>query len=282
MFDAVLLLAGAGLSVSPHVDAVELSVESVGALCLHRRRLTSPQSAPPDTQLPGGCPCTLQQMFQLHSKQQVADEDAKTTAMAKTGSRYANSWARDRWRCYRSASSRTWRCGGLALGSIFDDLGEDKVAERVGFFAFLLTFDLPPLVHHGKRCPSSCRSATSTPRRRRRAALAIVFATPVYWLTGLWRTAAAFGYLLVVWLILYTRGQLGGGELRGGLCGGECGDKGIMGSFFLFSGYFIAQSAMPGCWVFMHYLSLFKWLFEVLLVNEFAGGGMSVVWALGA
>jgi len=29
---------------------------------------------------------------------------------------------------------------GLALGSIFYDLGEDKVAERVGLFAFLLTF----------------------------------------------------------------------------------------------------------------------------------------------
>jgi hypothetical protein len=55
-----------------------------------------------------------------------------------------------------------------------------------------------------------------------------------------------------------------------------------MGSFFLFSGYFIARSAMPGCWVFMHYLSLFKWPFEALLVNEFAGGGRCVVRALGA
>jgi hypothetical protein len=52
-----------------------------------------------------------------------------------------------------------------------------------------------------------------------------------------------------------------------------------MGSFFLFSGYFITKSAMPAYWVPMHYLSLFKWPFEAMLLNEF--GGRCVARAMG-
>ena len=115
-------------------------------------------------------------------------------------------------------------------------------------------------------------------------ALPVVFAAPVYWLTGLRRTAPAFGYfLLVIWLILYTANSVVVcfAAAAPDFVVGNAAIQGVMGSFFLFSGYFITRSAMPGCWVFMHYLSLFKWPFEALLVNEFAGGGRCVVRALG-
>ncbi|KFK35715.1 hypothetical protein AALP_AA4G027800, partial [Arabis alpina] len=47
--------------------------------------------------------------------------------------------------------------------------------------------------------------------------------------------------------------------------------SGLMGSFFLFSGYFIAKERIPVYWEFMHYLSLFKYPFECLMINEYQG-----------
>lgn len=46
--------------------------------------------------------------------------------------------------------------------------------------------------------------------------------------------------------------------------------SGVMGSFFLFSGYFISKHGIPSYWIFMHYISLFKYPFEGFLINEFS------------
>ncbi|KAG2570031.1 ABC transporter G family member 5-like [Panicum virgatum] len=300
------LLADAGLLLPPHVDAVEFSIDSVDALRTHRRRLTQQPQAPASSRR------TLQQLFQLHSKQQVADEVAECVP---TTNSYANSRAREvavltqrffknvaRTRQLFACRTVCMLVAGLALGSIFYDLGEDKVAERVGLFAFLLTFllsstteALPIFLQEreilaketssGAYRVSSYAVANALVFLPFQLALAVVFAAPVYWLAGLRRTAAAFGYfLLVVWLILYTANSVVVcfAAAAPDFVVGNAAIQGVMGSFFLFSGYFIARSAMPGCWVFMHYLSLFKWPFEALLVNEFAGGGRCAVRLLGA
>ncbi|KAG0540540.1 hypothetical protein BDA96_03G418200 [Sorghum bicolor] len=335
MFDSVLLLAAgsvlhqgtvdqlrallgdAGLHLPPHVDAVEFAIDSVDALRLHHRH-AGLQAPPPQPQPQPSGRCTLQHLFQLHSKQ-VADEDTAAVvpmvASAATGSsRYANSRAREvavlsqrffknvaRTRQLFACRTVCMLVAGLALGSIFYDLGEDKVAERVGLFAFLLTFllsstteALPIFLQErdilaketssGAYRVSSYALANAVVFLPFQLALAVVFAAPVYWLAGLRRTAAAFGYfLLVIWLILYTANSVVVcfAAAAPDFVVGNAAIQGVMGSFFLFSGYFIARSAMPACWVFMHYLSLFKWPFEALLVNEFAGGGRCVVRALG-
>ncbi|RLM65653.1 ABC transporter G family member 5 [Panicum miliaceum] len=313
------LLADAGLRLPPHVDAVEFSIDSVDALRAHHRLISADglQQAPPPQPAPASSRCTLQQLFQLHSKQ-VADEDTPIMAVpTATGgsSRYANSRAREvavltqrffknvaRTRQLFACRTVCMLVAGLALGSIFYDLGEDKVVERVGLFAFLLTFllsstteALPIFLQEreilaketssGAYRVSSYAVANAVVFLPFHLALAVVFAAPVYWLAGLRRTAAAFGYfLLVVWLILYTANSVVVcfAAAAPDFVVGNAAIQGVMGSFFLFSGYFIARSAMPGCWVFMHYLSLFKWPFEALLVNEFAGGGRCVVRVLGA
>jgi ABC-type multidrug transport system ATPase subunit len=336
MFDSVLLLAAgsvlhqgtvdqlrallgdAGLHLPPHVDAVEFAIDSVDALRLHHRH-AGLQAPPPQPQPQPSGRCTLQHLFQLHSKQ-VADEDTAAvvpmvaSAAATGSSRYANSRAREvavlsqrffknvaRTRQLFACRTVCMLVAGLALGSIFYDLGEDKVAERVGLFAFLLTFllsstteALPIFLQErdilaketssGAYRVSSYALANAVVFLPFQLALAVVFAAPVYWLAGLRRTAAAFSYfLLVIWLILYTANSVVVcfAAAAPDFVVGNAAIQGVMGSFFLFSGYFIARSAMPACWVFMHYLSLFKWPFEALLVNEFAGGGRCVVRALG-
>ncbi|CAM0152039.1 unnamed protein product [Urochloa decumbens] len=325
MFDAVLLLAGgsvlhhgtvdqlrallagAGLQPPAHVDAIEFAIDSVDELRSRERRER----------------CTLLQLFVQHdgTKQQAAagvqHDGTKQQAAAgqQAGGRYyANSRAREvavlsqrffknvaRTRQLFACRTACMLVAGLALGSIFYDLGDDKVAERVGLFAFLLTFllsstteALPIFLQErdilaketssGAYRVSSYALANALVFLPFQLALAVVFAAPVYWLAGLRRTAAAFGYfLLVVWLILYTANSVVVcfAAAAPDFVVGNAAIQGVMGSFFLFSGYFIARSAMPGCWVFMHYLSLFKWPFEALLVNEFAGGGRCVARALG-
>uniref|UniRef100_A0A0E0PGA0 ABC transporter domain-containing protein n=1 Tax=Oryza rufipogon TaxID=4529 RepID=A0A0E0PGA0_ORYRU len=316
MFDSVLLLSGgcalhhgtvdalrsllasAGLALPPHVDTVEFSIDSVDAL--RRRSAAEARDR-----------CTLQQLFQLHKE----DVEMEMEMEIEKKSRYANSWAREvgvlaqrffknvaRTRQLFACRTVCMLVAGLALGSIFYDLGEEKVAERVGLFAFLLTFllsstteALPIFLQEreilaketssGAYRVSSYAVANAVVFLPFQLALAVVFAAPVYWMAGLRRTAAAFGYFVVlVWLILYTANSVVVcfAAAAPDFVVGNAAIQGVMGSFFLFSGYFIARSAMPSCWVFMHYLSLFKWPFEALLVNEFAGGGRCVARVMGA
>ncbi|CAO1943465.1 unnamed protein product [Urochloa humidicola] len=293
------LLAGAGLQLPAHVDAVEFAIDSVDELVSRERR------------------CTLQQLFVQHDDGTKHEQQAsKQQRAAPDGSgRYANSRAREvavlsqrffknvaRTRQLFACRTACMLVAGLALGSIFYDLGDDKVAERVGLFAFLLTFllsstteALPIFLQErdilaretssGAYRVSSYALANALVFLPFQLALALVFAAPVYWLAGLRRTPAAFAYfLLLVWLILYTANSVVVcfAAAAPDFVVGNAAIQGVMGSFFLFSGYFIARSAMPPCWVFMHYLSLFKWPFEALLVNEFAGAGRCAVRVLGA
>ncbi|KAF7102733.1 hypothetical protein CFC21_103814 [Triticum aestivum] len=316
MFDAVLLLAagsvlhhgsvdalhslltGAGLRLPPHVDAVEFAIDSVDELRLHLHL----QQQQRDRR------CTLQQLFQQHKLKAQADDDSAAGMLTAGGSngqhRYANSWPREvavlsqrffknvaRTRQLFACRTVCMLVAGLALGSIFYDLAEDKAAERVGLFAFLLTFllsstteALPVFLQEreilaketssGAYRVSAYAVANALVFLPFQLALAAVFAAPAYWLTGLRRTAPAFFYfLLLIWLVLYTANSVVAcfAAAAPDFVVGNAAVQGVMGSFFLFSGYFIRRSAMPAYWVPMHYLSLFKWPFEALLLNEFGG-----------
>lgn len=103
--------------------------------------------------------------------------------------------------------------------------------------------------------------------------LAIVFSVPIYWLVNLNQGIAPFSYfVLLIWLILYTANSVVVcfSAVAPDFIIGNSLINGVMGSFFLFSGYFIRKEAMPSYWIFMHYISLFKYPFEGFLVNEFS------------
>uniref|UniRef100_A0A803M037 ABC transporter domain-containing protein n=1 Tax=Chenopodium quinoa TaxID=63459 RepID=A0A803M037_CHEQI len=44
----------------------------------------------------------------------------------------------------------------------------------------------------------------------------------------------------------------------------------ILAGFFLFSGYFIGKESMPKYWVYMQYLSMYKYALDALLINEYS------------
>lgn len=102
----------------------------------------------------------------------------------------------------------------------------------------------------------------------------ILFSTPVYWLIGLRGDVDKFVYFnLVVWMVLLMSNSVVAcfSALVPNFIMGTSVVSGLMGSFFLFSGYFIPKDNIPSYWLFMHYSSLFKYPFECFMINEYGG-----------
>jgi ABC-type multidrug transport system permease subunit len=189
------------------------------------------------------------------------------------------------------------------LGSIFYNLKDDLTGaeERVGLFAFILTFllsctteALPIFLQEreilmketscGSYRVSSYAIANGLVYLPFLLILAILFTIPLYWLVGLNPNFMAFmHFLLLIWLILYTANSVVVcfSALVPNFIVGNSVISGVMGSFFLFSGYFISKHGMPNYWIFMHYISLFKYPFEGFLINEFSNSGKCLEYMFG-
>lgn len=184
---------------------------------------------------------------------------------------------------------------GFVLGSIFFNVGSQQsqiaLQTRTGFFAFSLTFLLSstteglPIFLEERR--TFMRETSGGAYRVSSYVLAntlvflpfllmvgLLYTTPVYWLVGLRKDIDGFLYFsLVVWLVLLMSNSLVAcfSSLVPNFILGSSVIAGLMGSFFLFSGYFISKEKIPSYWIFMHYLSLFKYPFECLMINEYGG-----------
>lgn len=244
---------------------------------------------------------TLQQLFQ---QSRVMDEEAFTGGMDFPFD-YANSRLRETIILTHRFSKNIFRTkelfacrtiqmliSGLVLGSIFYNLKDDLVGaqERVGLFAFILAFllsctteALPIFLQEreilmketscGSYRVSSYAVANGLVYLPFLLILAILFSIPLYWLVGLNQNFMAFlHFLLLIWLILYTANSVVVcfSALVPNFIVGNSVIGGVMGSFFLFSGYFISKQEIPHYWIFMHYISLFKYPFEGFLINEFS------------
>ncbi|KAH7566094.1 hypothetical protein JRO89_XS08G0084500 [Xanthoceras sorbifolium] len=181
---------------------------------------------------------------------------------------------------------------GFVLGSIFYNVKDDLLGaeEKVGLFAFILTFllsctteALPVFLQEreilmretscGSYRVSSYAIANGLVYLPFLLTLAILFTIPLYWLVGLNPNFMAFmHFLLLIWLILYTANSVVVcfSALVPNFIVGNSVISGVMGSFFLFSGYFISKHGIPNYWIFIHYISLFKYPFEGFLINEFS------------
>lgn len=180
---------------------------------------------------------------------------------------------------------------GLLLGTIFRNITKFQMQTQVGFFAFNLTF---LLYSSSEALPMFLKEREIITRETSNGAyrissytiantlvfipfllmVALLYAIPTYWLVGLRKDLDGFLYFsLVVWLVLCTSNSFVAcfSALVPNFMIGVSLVAALMGSFFLFSGYFISNNDIPKYWKFMHYLSLFKYPFECFLVNEFGG-----------
>lgn len=186
---------------------------------------------------------------------------------------------------------------GFILGTIFMNVGNAQgpvaLQTRLGFFAFSLTFLLSSTT---EGLPIFLQERRIFMRETSRGAYRVssyvlantiiflpfllmvgfLYSTPVYWLVGLRRGLDGFLYFtLVVWMVVLMSNSFTAcfSALVPNFIMGTSIIAGLMGSFFLFSGYFISKDNIPNYWIFMHYLSLFKYPFECFLINEYGGEG---------
>ncbi|KAJ6975669.1 hypothetical protein NC653_031486 [Populus alba x Populus x berolinensis] len=170
----------------------------------------------------------------------------------------------------------------IVLGTLFmnamNDSKRHKLQSQIGFFAYSLAFLLSstteglPIFLQERRILK--RETSKGAYRVSSYVVALLYSTPVYWLVGLRRTMDGFLYfLLVVWMVVLMSNSFVAcfSALVPNFIMGTSLIAGLVGSFFLFSGYFIAKDDMPKYWIFMHYLSLFKYPFECFMINEYGG-----------
>ncbi|CBI21607.3 unnamed protein product, partial [Vitis vinifera] len=232
--------------------------------------------------------CTLQQLFQ---QSKVIDEEIIINTSIDFARGFANSrfretiilthrFSKNIFRTKELFACRTLQMliAGLVLGSIFYQLKDNLIGaeERVGLFAFILTFllsctteALPIFLQErdilmketssGSYRVSSYAIANGLVYLPFLLILAILFSLPLYLLV----VVVCFSALVPNFIVGYSV------------------ISGVMGSFFLFSGYFISKNGMPDYWIFMHYISLFKYPFEGFLINEFSGPGKCLDYMFG-
>ncbi|XP_023512349.1 ABC transporter G family member 5 [Cucurbita pepo subsp. pepo] len=288
-----------------HVNIVEFAIEAIETIkkTPNLQTQTIPQSQFKSPKF------TLQQLFQ---QSKVIDEDTIKNRVKNrveiTPPDFANSrlketailmhrFSKNIIRTKELFACRTVQMfiSGLVLGSIFYNLKFDLVGaeERVGLFAFILTFLLTtsiealPIFLQEREILMKETSSRSYRVSSYAIAnglvyipflliLAILFSIPLYWLVGLNRNVMAFiHFMVLIWLILYTANSVVVcfSALVPNFIVGNSVISGVMGSFFLFSGYFISNHEIPKYWIFMHYISVFKYPFEGFLINEFSRSG---------
>lgn len=217
----------------------------------------------------------------------------------------AQRFSRNIFRTKQLFAARTIQAlvAGILLGSIFtnaynsNNTNNDKrsssssLQSEMGFIGFSLTFLLSSTT---EALPIFLQEKRILMRETSRGAyrmssyiiantlvflpflliVALFFSTPVYWLVGLRREIDGFLYFtLVAWMAISTSNSLVAcfSALFPDYITGMPMIGAAMGAFFLFSGYFISKEDTPKCWIFMHYLSLYKYPFDSFLINEFGG-----------
>ncbi|MFQ6647535.1 hypothetical protein Gotur_021321 [Gossypium turneri] len=315
-------LRGMGLQLPLHVNIVEFAIESIETIQQQRKGQPQVQeqgfSAPPPQKTgeegeSRSGKFTLQQLFQ---QSKVVDEETMNVGIDFPRD-FANSrlketmilthrFSKNIFRTKELFACRTIQMliSGLVLGSIFHNAKDDLsgAEEKVGLFAFILTFllsctteALPIFLQEreilmketssGSYRVSSYAIANGLVYLPFLLILAVLFSTPLYWLVGLNPNFMAFmHFLLLIWLILYTANSVVVcfSALVPNFIVGNSVISGVMGSFFLFSGYFISKHGIPKYWIFMHYISLFKYPFEGFLINEFSKSGKCLEYMLGS
>lgn len=181
---------------------------------------------------------------------------------------------------------------GLVLGTIYINIGFDEAGmqKRLGLFAFTLTFllsstteTLPIFINErpillretssGVYRLSSYLIANTLVFLPYLLAVAVIYSVSVYFLVGLCSRWQAFAYfVLVIWVIVLMANSfvLFLSSVAPNYIAGTSLVTLLLAGFFLFSGYFISRERLPKVWVWMHYLSMYKYALDALLINEYS------------
>ncbi|CAA0816034.1 ABC transporter G family member 10 [Striga hermonthica] len=284
LLESRLRLAGLVIPLR-HVNilefAIEIEIETETLSSSHQETMTTIERGPPRSTLVGP---TAMTNFCANSR---LDE------MLVLGDRFRKNIFRTRELFAARAVQAV--IVGSALGTVYMKAVREKnsglLETRLGFFAFTLSYLLTsstealPIflrerkvlereVSSGAYRVSSYVAANALVFAPFLLLVGILYSAPVYWLVGLRRDVDGFLYFaVVVWAVVMASNSFTAcfSVVVPDFIVGSSVIAGLMGSFFLFSGYFVAREDMPRYWVLMHYLSLFRYPFESMVMNEYGG-----------
>ncbi|KAI8032012.1 ABC transporter G family member 8 [Camellia lanceoleosa] len=274
-------LLSKGFTVPPQLNALEYTMEILNQLS--KSKPIGPQSLP---SLPNDSTTSLADS----DKRQIKYKSSRVHEIVTLYNRF--------WKIiYRTKqlllTNTLQALGvGLVLGTIYINIGFDKkgIEKRLGLFAFTLTFllsstteTLPIFINErpvllretssGVYRISSYLIANTLVFMPYLLAIAVVYSVSVYFLVGLCCTWQAFAYfVMVIWVIVLMANSfvLFLSSLAPNFIAGTSLLTILLGCFFLFSGYFISTDSLPKYWLFMHYMSMYKYALDALLINEYS------------
>ncbi|KAL5540294.1 hypothetical protein UlMin_024434 [Ulmus minor] len=276
-------LVGNGFAVPPQLNALEFAMETLNQL-QDLKAISPPSDHPPPPISSGSL---------SPSDKESRTVRYKSSRIHEVVTLYNRFW-RIIYRTRQLLLTNTLEAllVGLVLGTIYINIGFDKqgIEKRFGFFAFTLTFllsstteTLPIFINErpiilretssGVYRLSSYLIANTLVFLPYLLAIAIIYSVSVYFLVGLCTTWQAFGYfVLVIWIIVLMANSfvLFLSSLAPNYIAGTSLVTILLGAFFLFSGYFISQDSLPKYWLFMHFLSMYKYALDALLINEYS------------
>ncbi|XP_060203748.1 ABC transporter G family member 4 [Lycium barbarum] len=181
---------------------------------------------------------------------------------------------------------------GIVLGTIYINIGFGKagIEKRFGLFAFTLTFllsstteTLPIFINErpillretssGVYRLSSYLVANTLVFLPYLLVIAILYSVSLYFLVGLCASWQAFTYfVLTIWVIVLMANSfvLFLSSVAPNYIAGTSLVTLLLAGSFLFSGYFISKETMPKFWTMLHYLSMYKYGLDALLINEYS------------
>ncbi|KAH6765890.1 ABC-2 type transporter family protein [Perilla frutescens var. hirtella] len=271
-----------GLTVPPQLNPLEYAMEIVNQLLQKPEQTSSPPPPPPP------------------SSENPSETKGKETTIRYRSSRlheiitlYYRFW-KIIYRTKQLLLTNTLQAlgVGLVLGTIYINIGFEKsgIEKRLGLFAFTLTFllsstteTLPIFINErpillretssGVYRLSSYLMANTLVFLPYLLAIAVVYSVSVYFLVGLCTTWQAFAYfVLVIWVIVLMANSfvLFLSSIAPNFIAGTSLLTLVLAGFFLFSGYFISRDRLPKFWLLMHYLSMYKYALDALLINEYS------------
>ncbi|CAM6122461.1 unnamed protein product [Calypogeia fissa] len=184
---------------------------------------------------------------------------------------------------------------GFLLATVFWGLDDSPkgVQERLGFFAFAMSTTfytcadaLPVFLQeryifmretaHNAYRKSSYVLAHAVIYVPFLAILSIAFSVTIWWAVGLAGGSSGFGFFfLIVWASFWTGNSFVTllSALLPNVMLGYTIVVAILAYFLLLSGFFISRDRIPKYWLWFHYLSIIKYPYEAVLINEFDRAG---------
>ncbi|KAI5661835.1 hypothetical protein M9H77_21158 [Catharanthus roseus] len=283
-------LKSSGHSIPHHVNVLEFAMDVSENLCINENDVENSEDKEESNHESVTKPSILRKL-------EEEDTVHYSNSSFKEVWILAQRFSRNVFRTKQLFAARTIQAllAGILLGTIFtntyNNAKRSTLQTQVGFFAFGLTFLLSSTT---EAVPIFLQEKRILMRETSRGAyrissyiiantivflpfvliVALLFTSSVYWLVGLRQETDGFLYFsLVTWMVLSMSNSFVACfiALFPDYITGMTMIAAVMGGFYLFSGYFISKENTPKYWIFMHYLSLFKYPLESFLINEFGG-----------